>query len=559
MFLNFRSSFHPVFFCLTLVCWGGALVLSKPAQSQQTFVDQGKNWTARDRSAFYMLDQGSRIIPLRWIEALRLPNGKPFMYDGLKRYGFLPVEGGLGVGLTRAGKPGREFFGMTCAACHTRQIEVDGKAYQIDGGPALIDFQRFLQDLDRAVMLVRNVPRVYHAFVRTVLGEAHPAGEQQLRVALNSWHHRFRMIMSRSFLRGKHWGVGRMDAVGMIFNRLTGLDLGAGPQFTIAENIQPADAPVRYPYLWNAAKHSRVQWTGFADNTVKIKRLTRNVGQVLGVFGEFIPHKTTVKEQNGVFRIFDLFAVNSVNFENLVKLEHLMTKIGAPKWPWPIDKQLAQRGGKLYAEYCEVCHRATPKGEFWDTPVLRGRTDTRASRVLARRVKTGVFADAGFGPQEDARLVLQLTSLAMAAQWAKRALGIPADPVYAGPPVFVARQRNAAKLQDVIEQTVPTPPGYVARVLHGIWASAPYLHNGSVPTLADLLRPAQQRPESFDVGPTYDIERVGLARVQGARKSPMFTTGCDDRHSGNSRCGHAYGTDLPESDKRALLEYLKQL
>jgi hypothetical protein len=95
--------------------------------------------------------------------------------------------------------------------------------------------------------------------------------------------------------------------------------------------------------------------------------------------------------------------------------------------------------------------------------------------------------------------------------------------------------------------------------LYGIWATAPYLHNGSVPTLADLLKKPDQRPAAFDVGRSYDIDKVGLAANQNGRGERRVTTGCEARNSGNSRCGHDFGTDLSEPDKLALLEYLKVL
>ena len=99
---------------------------------------------------------------------------------------------------------------------------------------------------------------------------------------------------------------------------------------------------------------------------------------------------------------------------------------------------------------------------------------------------------------------------------------------------------------------------YESRVMFGIWAAAPYLHNGSVPTLADLLKPVDQRPVTFAVGPNYDAVKLGLAAVQPGSYT-RTTTGCDDRNSGNSRCGHTFGVNLPDEDKRALLEYLKTL
>jgi hypothetical protein len=108
-------------------------------------------------------------------------------------------------------------------------------------------------------------------------------------------------------------------------------------------------------------------------------------------------------------------------------------------------------------------------------------------------------------------------------------------------------------------QTTPIPHGYESRVLQGIWATAPYLHNGSVPTLADLLKPAIERPSAFQVGPAYDQVNLGLAKEQTMFNYTLQTTDCSDRNSGNSRCGHEFGSQLAPAEKRALLEYLKVL
>jgi len=104
----------------------------------------------------------------------------------------------------------------------------------------------------------------------------------------------------------------------------------------------------------------------------------------------------------------------------------------------------------------------------------------------------------------------------------------------------------------------PTYP-YESRVLRGIWAAAPYLHNGSVSTLTELLTPSADRLAEFQVGPEYDPETVGLAVEQTKFNFTMKTTDCSDRNSGNSRCGHDYGTTFTDTEKKALLEYLKGL
>jgi hypothetical protein len=91
---------------------------------------------------------------------------------------------------------------------------------------------------------------------------------------------------------------------------------------------------------------------------------------------------------------------------------------------------------------------------------------------------------------------------------------------------------------------------YEARVLYGIWAAAPYLHDGSVPSLAELLKPAKDRSADFKVGPAYDKDTVGLAADQPKFDYTFHTTGCDKQASGNSRCGHEYGTTQLKPDEK---------
>jgi len=80
-----------------------------------------------------------------------------------------------------------------------------------------------------------------------------------------------------------------------------------------------------------------------------------------------------------------------------------------------------------------------------------------------------------------------------------------------------------------------------------------------VPTLAELLKPSVQRTSQFRLGTKYDIENVGLAATQDASGEIRPATDCNDVNSGNSRCGHEFGTSLSDQEKKALLEYLKTL
>ena len=119
------------------------------------FADQGAQWSALNRKEFYSLDQGARVMPLSWFKALKRFDGTGFLDDSLGRYGYLhnpdsPTPG-LPVGfLAAAEHDGSQSLSITCSACHTRQIEIDGAPFRIDGGPGIVDIGSFFSDLDAA-------------------------------------------------------------------------------------------------------------------------------------------------------------------------------------------------------------------------------------------------------------------------------------------------------------------------------------------------------------------------------------------------------------------------
>ena len=103
--------------------------------------------------------------------------------------------------------------------------------------------------------------------------------------------------------------------------------------------------------------------------------------------------------------------------------------------------------------------------------------------------------------------------------------------------------------------------GYMNNLLDGIWLRAPYLHNGSVPTLRDLLNDPAQRPKAFCRGSdAYDWQRLGFVSALGPDpRNPCPTSFLYDTtaKAGNSNAGHFYGTLLSDADKDALVELLK--
>ena len=98
--------------------------------------------------------------------------------------------------------------------------------------------------------------------------------------------------------------------------------------------------------------------------------------------------------------------------------------------------------------------------------------------------------------------------------------------------------------------------GYASVPLDGIWLRAPYLHNGSVPSLGDLLKPAASRPTGFWRG--YDVfDPISVGFVTAGREAERAGTWFDTTRPGNSNAGHAYGTMLSADKKRELIEYLR--
>jgi hypothetical protein len=555
---------------------GGVLLFSVPAIAAPPLpVDQGKDWTAATRKDFYSRDQGSRIMPLAWIVALKQPGGAPFMAESLGRYGYLPNEesrpAGLPVGFTVSGGRGGQEIGMTCSACHTRQIDVDGKAYRIDGGPAIVDFQSFLSDLDKAVGTVLADQKAFGDFAKAVLGPSPtPAERSKLRDEVQAWYLPYHALIERA-LPSPAWGPARLDAVSMIFNRLTGLDIGPPPTYLIAENIQPATAPVRYPFLWNAPIQDKTQWPGFADNGNDILGLARNLGEVYGVFGVFRPKKDGWRPLG-----IDYLEHNSADFQGLRALEDLIRKIGPPKWPWKVDQALAAKGEAIYARKtdqggCADCHGIRPgttrflDQKTWATPLIDVGTDSREYAILGQTVKTGVLEGAKIPfltdplePVDTAFNVLGTSVIGSILQHYVPVL-LDADELAGDRSPFTPETES---LKGAFKpQTKSATPSYAyeSRVMEGIWAAAPYLHNGSVPTLVELLKPAAERIASFEVGPAYDPVNVGLAVEQTKFDYTLKTTDCSERDSGNSRCGHEFGTALAQDEKKALLEYLKTL
>jgi mono/diheme cytochrome c family protein len=186
-----------------------------------------------------------------------------------------------------------------------------------------------------------------------------------------------------------------------------------------------------------------------------------------------------------------------------------------PPYPYAIDAALAQQGAVAYAEACGSCH---------------GDHQFRDGVVTGDRVGTVVpIEDIGTDPYR-----LNSYTEAFAANQYR---------LFPDSPNRFTRFRKTY--------------GYSNHPLDGIWARAPYLHNGSVPTLRDLLEPPERRPAVFYRGyNVYDRANVGFVSNVAEENGRLFTR-YDTTVPGNSNGGHVYGTALSDAEKRAIVEYMK--
>jgi hypothetical protein len=199
----------------------------------------------------------------------------------------------------------------------------------------------------------------------------------------------------------------------------------------------------------------------------------------------------------------------SFDFAGLERVKQWLLHHPPPRYPFPIDMALAATGKPIYEKTCASCH--DPAGEHFGTvtPLARLGTDPERSRAFDK-------------PMAD-----RMNTIGAGQTWGFHRF----------------RATN----------------GYANHSLEGIWLRAPYLHNGSVPTLDDLLKPPAQRPTKFFAGnDVYDQTRVGFVTDVPANATRKFIE-FDTSLKGNSNVGHVYGGNLSDQDRRALLEYLKTL
>jgi hypothetical protein len=204
--------------------------------------------------------------------------------------------------------------------------------------------------------------------------------------------------------------------------------------------------------------------------------------------------------------MFNMLQPSFMHEKNFSRMTNYFASLQPPKYPLPILKSLLPRGETVFKTSCANCHQPGSARYNTITPLAEIGTD---GEYLA--ASTRFFLDALMAIND--------------------------------PPFWFNQQQHSN--------------GYLNSSLEGIWLRGPYLHNGSVPTISDLLEPPTRRPGTYlRGGNVLDTHQLGFRTGIGAPNQPFEF---DTRLRGNSNGGHNYGVDLPAADKQALIEFLKTL
>jgi hypothetical protein len=564
------------------------------ATANTVWLDQ--NWNAKQRDWFHHADQGTQTfgIPYEWFIALEQPqlslDAPGLLSDSvyLDRYGFIPSnadsgESGLPVGFAHGGPfnntdgdpwvnpqthADQTSMGLTCAACHTGRLTYQNTTLLIDGGPALTNLDEFQTGVALSLLYTRYVPFRFSRFADRVLGpgassEAKSALSKQLDqvvAQVKSIAGLEKSVKQQSIQEG----YTRLDALNRIGNTVFAVDLKD------PSNFVGYSAPVHYPRIWNASWFTWVQYNGSI-----MQPMTRNAGEALGV----LAHVNLVPGKDPLYS-------SSVQVSALSDIEELLAGtpqpqtgtafhgLTSPKWPDkvlpPINSELAAKGAGLYKELCQGCHMAPiTDAEFWSSPQWLPPNAAGERYLDLHQIETSRI---GTDPTQAAdmanRRVTTPPSLGVAPTEFGPALGKVVENTvnywydHQQPPTAPAmrEQMNGRRPNDL-----QTPLSYKVRPLNGIWATPPYLHNASVPTLYALLSPVEERPAKFYLGNReYDPVNVGY-RIDEFPGGFVF----DTTIKGNSNAGHEFsnsagkpgviGRQLSPDERRALIEYLKTL
>jgi mono/diheme cytochrome c family protein len=599
--------------------------LKAPPYESVDIVWTDQNWNKDEWEWWYHVSQGSAlesIIPYDWFLALEQPKlfgtaGDFIAQDYLGRFGFLPdgsdyysesnsdgssyyggasnsggsaYQGskynpdGLPVGFTKTEgyfdpKTGQTTtaLGFTCAACHTAQLNYNGKGIRIEGGPNMIDVNKFKTATGIALLLTDKLPWRFNRFADRVLGKDHSAEQKtDLKKQLDALIDQAAEVQAKTAeFYPLEEGFSRLDALDRIGNFVFGVQIDFN-------NFHAVDAPVNYPHLWSAPWFNWVQYNGSV-----MQPMTRNAGEAMGVFA-----RVNFDPNNPNYDLYD----SNVNVTNLHKIEELLTGdsiftgLAAPKWPeeilGPIDSEKAAQGKKLYEAKCQQCHLPpmdSPEfldDKYWvalnpdypDRKYLKVRmknlydigTDPTAAVNWVQRVVNLKDLPKDYQPTGDCESQERFVYDGMVTAGFALPFTVDKTVQYQYDKLGLTPEQREA-FNGYRPDLARAPLAYKARPLNGIWATAPFLHNGSVPNLYEMFLPVEKRSKEFYLGPRdFDPKYVGYETAEISGGFLLDTT-----QKANANTGHEFkgdgtgpgvvGAELTEEERWALVEYLKTL
>lgn len=531
-----------------------------------------------DRAHLYHQDEGIHYLPADVMVNLKRNNGGLGIQDELffakpERFGLVPdlvnpaTDLPLGITVSDDEVP---MAGINCATCHTSLVaNASGEFFLIDGGASQFAIDRFIEGMVRSVAATIINPIEFEAFFRRLQVRADLRYGPNLEVAEDPTEFDPLLCEQAEDVQSDSSKLRALLALSVPADRL-GDTLDSGltvkdlrhrndmwfylasrlvffldktkhatpdPGFAVAANglgrsnpwgvtkrafaanlglkVKPKleGGPVSTPSIWGYDRQKWIFWTGVTDSMVE-----RNFAQGVALMADFewASFQTTISVR---------------------KLEEISTLLRAakpPSWPeavlGPIDRELAQRGEALFRDNCLHCHDP--------------RTDQTGPGTAEFN-----FVDVGTDPLYYLGQVENMGGTDLFTEVLAPTMGHIKD--------VAARMEDISDMgpfevgRTPVTWRRPKPNAYAAKPLAGVWATGPFLHNGSVPTIADLLKPVKDRTAVFYVG-GYVLDTAELGFSTNPQTAP-WASRFDTSEPGNSNVGHEFFVDQP----RALLEYLK--
>lgn len=533
--------------------------------SKTVYLNQG--WSADDRAEYYWAPQGSALLSYDIYMALKDPATKALINSPAitNQFGFLREPAGhpknpdeLPIGIAKSevkdGPFKGVYAGLTCAACHTNQINYNGTNIRIDGGNAsALQLVPWLKKLSSALDHVQNDESAFKEMLAEI-GKKGKVDEADLRKRLNEDAAIAQSWINKVLHSKQENGPGRVDAFGGIANAFLGIHTG------IWDNVTVNEAPVKPPFVWNSSQSAWVEWSGVSPNP-----FTRNYSEALGVFARY-DLTPTGNPAN--------YNISTVDARWIAQIEQMLRRLAPPQWPQEIlgkiDTAKAARGAKLFTTNCSSCHSTYP--HRWSEPREKGK-----------RMIENALVPQGYVGTDDYNLksIALDTNAVVATKHLKSIFGgkekvTPTEffQVVEGAMMQYSLKKAGFTPEETLDAygyqtlarlaTAKVPFGrYKAAPRDGSWAIGPFLHNASVPNLYELLSPAKERSQTFYVNSQFDPVKVG---INTSASSGVFLF--DTKLMGNSNAGHSFentkgpgviGRLFTEAERYEIIEFLKSI